>query len=420
MITRFAICFTVLALGPLCHAVEDGDQTLITKTPPVIVPTQARAARIETDGTLHLSAGSLPEVIAQLEQVIPAISPDGTMPNVIFDEPSRSLRVPADLRLRKVTPIQAVALIAAAAGCALEPVLAPREAPLTAELSPADPSGAPRATPQSASSAIVGYRIVSGAPQRKSDDLSGIGISLANNDGVITVGEIYPNTPAARSGKLKSGDRLISVAERGNPPVLLAGVPPEEVAKLIRGAAGSVVELQVQRDQVDAPISIPIVREKMPLPGPAWPSNPTVQVVTPAGGDTLAAPSTSGGLITALASPRATAQILPQWSPANPYGTFAAAADPSAPAVRVYALGSLFSGTEAEAMQKEEAFRELVASALKEVQPNRKLNPTLSFHTRSKALIVKGTPGDHALIQEIVAAMKENQSAETSSPKSSR
>jgi hypothetical protein len=408
MKTRFSICLSILALAATAYSEDDGDQGLLIKTPPALA---ARRPRIEPDGTLHLFAGSLPEVIAQLEQVIPSINPDWSLPNVIIDEAARNLRVPADLRLRKVTPVQAVALIAAAAGCALEPIVAPHESPPLADHAPADARPTPHTTPLSASSAVVGYRIVAGTAQPKTDDLSGIGISLSSKDGVITVGEVYPNTPAARSGKLNPGDRLISVRERGNPPVSLAGMPVEKVAKLIRGAAGSSIELQVQSDHADSPVSIPITREKMPLPGPAWPSNPTVKVVTPAGAETLGMTSASPNAIVTL-SPTSSAAAPLQWSPADPYGTFSRAAEPTAPIVRVYAIGALFSGTEDEALQKENAFRELVSSALQEADPNRKTQPALSFHNRSKALIVKATPADHALIQEILAAMKENQTSD--------
>src|SRR5215204_556193 len=62
MKTRFPICLTVLALAATTYSQGDGDQALITKTPPAVAAITPRLAHLEPDGTLHFFAGSLPEV----------------------------------------------------------------------------------------------------------------------------------------------------------------------------------------------------------------------------------------------------------------------------------------------------------------------------------------------------------------------
>lgn len=78
------------------------------------------------DGTLRLTEGPLPDVVEQIEMLVPnMIGPDGNkgeMPNVLYGPGAQSVKMPAELRLRQVSPVQALTLVAAAAGCALEPI----------------------------------------------------------------------------------------------------------------------------------------------------------------------------------------------------------------------------------------------------------------------------------------------------------
>jgi thiol-disulfide isomerase/thioredoxin len=79
--------------------------------------------------------------------------------------------------------------------------------------------------------------------------VTGIGIVLmpdaAGLDGMYRVSKMLPGAPAAMSGLLHEGDRLLAVAEEGLPPQQLTGRPYEEVAGLIRGLEGSAVRLTV-------------------------------------------------------------------------------------------------------------------------------------------------------------------------------
>ena len=83
------------------------------------------------DGSISLPAGFLSEVVAEIERRIPywtqkAADGDTTMPNVIFGAGTEDAQL-ANLTLRGVTPVQALTLVATAAGCVLEPVVAVRE-----------------------------------------------------------------------------------------------------------------------------------------------------------------------------------------------------------------------------------------------------------------------------------------------------
>jgi hypothetical protein len=74
---------------------------------------------------------------------------------------------------------------------------------------------------------------------------SGVGFFLAERDGGIYVTSISPGTPAAEDGRIKVGDRLISVSNPGKPRVRLEKVPMTEVLTLIRGEEGVGVTLGV-------------------------------------------------------------------------------------------------------------------------------------------------------------------------------
>ncbi len=107
---------------------------------------EASSPRVEmdADGSLLLSAGRVTEVIEQFEKCLPELkkvhgNDDWTIPNIVFHPDVRDAFVAAPLRLRNVTPIQALTLIASAAGCSLEKIYSPG---------------------QESESAIIGYRVV--------------------------------------------------------------------------------------------------------------------------------------------------------------------------------------------------------------------------------------------------------------------
>lgn len=75
--------------------------------------------------------------------------------------------------------------------------------------------------------------------------LAGIGATLQTEDGYCKVRELVPGGPAARSGKLKVGDRLVAAAQADKEPVDLVDLPLPQAVDLIRGAKGTDVTLTI-------------------------------------------------------------------------------------------------------------------------------------------------------------------------------
>jgi carboxyl-terminal processing protease len=75
--------------------------------------------------------------------------------------------------------------------------------------------------------------------------LVGIGGTLEVKRGYCVIGELVPGGPAARSGLLKPGDRIVAVAQGGGEPVNVMGMPSMQVVALLRGPKGSTVRLTI-------------------------------------------------------------------------------------------------------------------------------------------------------------------------------
>jgi carboxyl-terminal processing protease len=73
--------------------------------------------------------------------------------------------------------------------------------------------------------------------------LIGIGATLRGEDGYCKISELVPGGPAARSGLLKSGDRIVAVGEADQKPVDIVDMPLSDAVKLIRGPKGTRVRL---------------------------------------------------------------------------------------------------------------------------------------------------------------------------------
>lgn len=98
--------------------------------------------------------------------------------------------------------------------------------------------------------------------------LFGIGASLQAVDGYCTIREVLPGGPAARGGALKSGDRIIAVAQGGKEPVDIVELPLAKAVELIRGPKGSKVSLTVlPKGSPDAsrPRLVSLVRDEIQL-----------------------------------------------------------------------------------------------------------------------------------------------------------
>jgi len=75
--------------------------------------------------------------------------------------------------------------------------------------------------------------------------LAGIGSTLRSEDGVCQIYELIPGGPAARSGLLKPGDRIVAVAQAGEKPVDIVDMRLSDAVKLIRGPKGTRVRLTI-------------------------------------------------------------------------------------------------------------------------------------------------------------------------------
>ncbi|MFT3850419.1 MAG: carboxy terminal-processing peptidase [Propionivibrio sp.] len=99
--------------------------------------------------------------------------------------------------------------------------------------------------------------------------LVGIGAILVEKEECATVRELVPGSPAALSGQLKVGDRIVGVAQgEGNPVTDVFGWRIDDTVALIRGEADSVVVLEVL--PADAALQgkrrlVPIVRKRVSL-----------------------------------------------------------------------------------------------------------------------------------------------------------
>jgi carboxyl-terminal processing protease len=75
--------------------------------------------------------------------------------------------------------------------------------------------------------------------------LEGIGAVLQSRDEYTVIREIVPGSPAALSGKLKVGDRIVGVAQGSGPFTDVLGWRIDDVVQLVRGEKGTTVRLDV-------------------------------------------------------------------------------------------------------------------------------------------------------------------------------
>lgn len=98
-----------------------------------------------------------------------------------------------------------------------------------------------------------------------SGNFIGIGAQLqAQDDGKIKVQMIITGSPSWQQGQLKNGDVIEKVEGEEKPPVDIEGYEIEDVVKLIRGKAGTVVKLHVKHEDGTQQV-IPITRGKVEM-----------------------------------------------------------------------------------------------------------------------------------------------------------
>ena len=99
--------------------------------------------------------------------------------------------------------------------------------------------------------------------------LFGIGASLQTRDEYTTIKEVLAGSPAALSGKLKAGDRIVGVGQGNNGPMVdIMGWRIDDAVDLIRGAEDTVVLLDVLPAEAgpdDKHKLVSLVRKKISL-----------------------------------------------------------------------------------------------------------------------------------------------------------
>ncbi len=88
----------------------------------------------------------------------------------------------------------------------------------------------------------------------------GIGMEVGKKDGVITVISPIPGSPSEKAG-IKTGDKIIQINDKST-----VDMSVDEAVKMIRGAKGTQVSLQMYREGVDKPLDFKIVRDTIQLP----------------------------------------------------------------------------------------------------------------------------------------------------------
>ncbi len=105
--------------------------------------------------------------------------------------------------------------------------------------------------------------------QSMSLSLEGIGAQLQKREDLVTIMELIPGGPAARSGLLKPGDRIVAVGQgAGGAMEDVVGWRIDDVVAKIKGAKGTVVRLDILRAEagIDSkPDRIQLTRDKVVL-----------------------------------------------------------------------------------------------------------------------------------------------------------
>ncbi len=97
--------------------------------------------------------------------------------------------------------------------------------------------------------------------------LFGIGATLQDRDGYTTIFNIVTNSPVQKSGLIKTNDRIVAVAQDGEPPVNVVDEKLSKVVDMIRGPKGSKVHLTVWPANTDPSVrkQVVLVRDEVKL-----------------------------------------------------------------------------------------------------------------------------------------------------------
>lgn len=99
-----------------------------------------------------------------------------------------------------------------------------------------------------------------GVREAMSGDYEGIGVWIETPEGRFTIAAPMKDSPAEAAG-LRARDVIVRVDGRE-----ITGLPQEEVLRLVRGRAGTVVRLSVQRPGVPEPLEVGVTRGVINIP----------------------------------------------------------------------------------------------------------------------------------------------------------
>lgn len=92
-----------------------------------------------------------------------------------------------------------------------------------------------------------------------SSSFEGIGAEIQEKDGHIVIVSPIKGSPAEKAG-IKPNDIVLSVDGKS-----LQGMSSNQAVMLIRGKKGTKVELSIKRPGIENPLSVPIVRDEIPI-----------------------------------------------------------------------------------------------------------------------------------------------------------
>lgn len=105
-------------------------------------------------------------------------------------------------------------------------------------------------------------------PESKVEDLrfmttgeyGGVGATIQQMNGKVTIVDVYPGFPAAEAG-LRIGDVIVSVGGRK-----VTGLDPDQVSEMLQGATGTGLELRYRRPGEAEDRAVSLTREKIKMP----------------------------------------------------------------------------------------------------------------------------------------------------------
>lgn len=88
----------------------------------------------------------------------------------------------------------------------------------------------------------------------------GIGVTIRTQTRPVTIGGVFPNSPAAKGG-LRTGDTILKVGDTD-----VSDLPADAISPLVRGVAGTQVTLTIGRVGEAAPLVITLTRAEIQVP----------------------------------------------------------------------------------------------------------------------------------------------------------